>query len=129
MPNDQSTQYDTGKITPPKVVHFSFPPDRHYLNTFKSVSMCFYNRLLPIISLQGFSGVMGTLQAGHWLLFFNHKSIQTEQNTWLLMHMTGWRTFEKETLLLVQGNSHNQNLNRFSLEQTNRCSRVQQQVL
>ena len=95
MPNDQSTQYDTGKITPPTVVHFSFPPDRHYLNTFKSLSMCFYNRPLPIISLQGFSGVMGTLQAGHWLLFFNHKSIQTEQNTWLLMHMTGWRTFEK----------------------------------
>lgn len=73
--------------------------------------MCSENRPIPIISLQGFSGVMGTLQAGHWLLFFNHKSIQIEQNTWLLMHMTGWRTFEKkkkkETLLLVQGNSHN----------------------
>lgn len=49
-----------------------------------------------MISLQGFSGVMGILQAGHWLLFFNHKSIQIEQNTWLLMHMTGWRTFEKK---------------------------------
>lgn len=65
--------------------------------------MCFYNRPLPIISLQGFSGVMGTLQAGHWLLFFNHKSIQTEQNTWLLMHMTGWRTFEKRNTTFSTG--------------------------
>lgn len=35
-------------------------------------------------------------------------------------------TLKKETLLLVQGNSRHQNLNRFSLEQQNRCFRARQ---
>ncbi len=42
----------------------------------------------------GFSGVMATLQVGHWLLFSSHILMQLEQNTWLLQQITGWRTFE-----------------------------------
>lgn len=36
----------------------------------------------PMISLHGLSAVMGTLQVGHWPAFFNHTSMQDEQNTW-----------------------------------------------
>lgn len=35
-----------------------------------------------MISLHGFSGVMETLQEGHWLAFFSHICMQAEQNTW-----------------------------------------------
>lgn len=45
-----------------------------------------------MISLQGLSAVMGTLQVGHWLAFFNHISMQDEQNTWWLAQMTGCLT-------------------------------------
>ena len=49
-----------------------------------------------MISLQGFSAVMGTLQVGHWLAFFNHISMQDEQNTWWLAQMTGCLTCLEE---------------------------------
>lgn len=45
-----------------------------------------------MISLQGLSAVMGTLQVGHWLAFFNHIAMQDEQNTWWLAQMTGCLT-------------------------------------
>ncbi|TNN74545.1 hypothetical protein EYF80_015325 [Liparis tanakae] len=41
---------------------------------------------------KGFSAVMGTLQVGHWLVFFNHISMQDEQNTWWFAQMTGCLT-------------------------------------
>lgn len=56
----------------------------------------------PMISLQGFSAVMGTLQVGHWLAFFNHISMQDEQNTWWLEQITGCLTCtEKNTSKLT----------------------------
>jgi hypothetical protein len=34
--------------------------------------------------------------------------MQMEQNTWLLVHTTGWRTFEKKKPLLVHDNPNNE---------------------